>query len=152
MYITFPLQHKINKKSKCLQSLSPPAEERSSERGLEISAPAKTRDEREGEWKSEREREDPCETETGWITWISGGSHAWPREWIDRSLESLLATDRAIGFAVSTQFPACDTVSSFFFFSFFFNSYATSYFCLCGTLINSINSIDTSWCGGFWMP
>jgi len=45
MYITFPLQHKINKKSKCLQSLSPPAEERSSERGLEISAPAKTRDE-----------------------------------------------------------------------------------------------------------
>ena len=102
MYITFPLQHKINKKSKCLQSLSPPAEERSSERGLEISAPAKTRDEREGEWKSEREREDPCETETGWITWISGGSHARPREWIDRSLESLLAIDRAIGFAVST--------------------------------------------------
>jgi hypothetical protein len=32
MYITFPLQHKINKKSKCLRSLSPPAEERSSER------------------------------------------------------------------------------------------------------------------------
>ena len=99
MYITFPLQHKINKKSKCLRSLSPPAEERSSERGLEISAPAKTRDEREGEWKSEREREDPCETETGWITWISGGSHARLREWIDRSLESLLAIDRAIGFA-----------------------------------------------------
>ena len=116
MYITFPLQHKINKKSKCLRSLSPPAEERSSERGLEISAPAKTRDEREGEWKSEREREDPCETETGWITWISGGSHARPREWIDRSLESLLAIDRAIGFAVSTQFPACDAVSTFFSF------------------------------------
>ena len=114
MYITFPLQHKINKKSKCLQSLSPPAEERSSERGLEISAPAKTRDER-GEWKSEREREDPCETETGWITRISGGSHARPREWIDRSLELLLAIDRAIGFAVSTQFSACDIVSSFFF-------------------------------------